>query len=178
MRCEVICLCTWWCDDYIDVINKCFRFVNAWFWWWWIICDVLHNANIMRWYIYLDLDKLWWCGLYANFDKRRWCFCVVLFIVESHTLHWRRWAFMPSDEAFMPSDEAFMPSDEAFMPSVPNYGQSDGYHMHNIVVSHGVGYVYVWVVWRWVFNWLTMIELRWCMMLCLVMIFMMNMKWI
>ena len=45
--------------------------------------------------------------------------------------------------AFMPSDEAFMPSDEAFMPSVPNYGQSDGYHMHNIVVSHGVGYVYV-----------------------------------
>src|ERR1051325_1168347 len=51
------------------------------------------------------------------------------FIVESHTLHWRRWAFMPSDEAFM--------------PSVPNYGQSDGYHMHNIVVSHGVGYVYV-----------------------------------
>ena len=38
-----------------------------------------------------------------------------------------------------------------FMPSVPNYGQSDGYHMHNIVVSHGVGYVYVWVVWRWVF---------------------------
>ena len=37
-----------------------------------------------------------------------------------------------------------------FMPSVPNYGQSDGYHMHNIVVSHGVGYVYVWVVWRWV----------------------------
>ena len=50
---------------------------------------------------------------------------------------------MPSDEAFMPSDEAFMPSDEAFMPSVPNYGQSDGYHMHNIVVSHGVSYVYV-----------------------------------
>ena len=43
-----------------------------------------------------------------------------------------------------------MPSEEAFMPSVPNYGQSDGYHMHNIVVSHGVGYVYVWVVWRWV----------------------------
>ena len=51
---------------------------------------------------------------------------------------------------FMPSDEAFMPRDEAFMPSVPNHGQSDGYHMHNIVVSHGVGCVYVWVVWRWV----------------------------
>src|ERR1051325_5641830 len=31
----------------------------------------------------------------------------------------------------------------SFMPSVPNHGQSDGYHMHNIVVSHGVGYVYV-----------------------------------
>ena len=37
-----------------------------------------------------------------------------------------------------------------FMPNVHIYGQSDGYHMHNIVVSHGVGYVYVWVVWRWV----------------------------
>src|ERR1051325_2192387 len=67
-------------------------------------------------------------------------FVLCCFIVESHTLHWQRWAFMPSDEAFMPSDEAFM-------PSVPNYGQSDEYHMHNIVVSHGVGYVYVW---RWV----------------------------
>ena len=63
-------------------------------------------------------------------------FVLCCFIVQSHTLHWRRWAFMPSDETFMPSDEAFM-------PSVPNYGQSDGYHMHNIVVSHGVGYVYV-----------------------------------
>jgi hypothetical protein len=29
-----------------------------------------------------------------------------------------------------------------FMPCVPNYGQSDGYHMHNIVESHGVHYVY------------------------------------
>ena len=75
-------------------------------------------------------------------------FLFCCFIVESHTLHWRRWAFMPRDEAFM--------------PSVPNYGLSDGYHMHNIVVSHGVGYVYVWVVWRWVFNWLTMMN-------CLVM---------
>src|ERR1044072_138410 len=56
----------------------------------------------------------------------------------------RRWAFMPSDEAFMPSDEAFM-------PSVPIYGQSDGYHMYNIVVSHGVGYVFVCVIWCWVF---------------------------
>src|ERR1051325_10238630 len=56
-------------------------------------------------------------------------FVLYCFIVESHTLHWRRWAFMPSDEAFM--------------PSVPIYGQSDDYHMHNIVVSHGVGYVYV-----------------------------------
>ena len=28
--------------------------------------------------------------------------------------------------------------------------KSDGYHMHNIVVSHGVGYVYFWVFWRWV----------------------------
>ena len=38
---------------------------------------------------------------------------------------------------------AFMPSNETFMPSVPIYEQSNGYHMHNIVVSHGVGYVYV-----------------------------------
>ena len=45
--------------------------------------------------------------------------------------------------AFMPSDEGFYAkATMSFMPNVPNYGQSDGYHMHNIVVSHGVGYVY------------------------------------
>ena len=32
--------------------------------------DVLYNANMIRWYIYLDVDKLWRCGLYANFDER------------------------------------------------------------------------------------------------------------
>ena len=63
------------------------------------------------------------------------CCCVVL-IIESHTLHWRRGLLC----------QATM----GFMPNVPNYGQSDGYHMHNIVVSHGVGYVYVLFVWRWV----------------------------
>ena len=44
---------------------------------------------------------------------------------------------------FMPSDDGLLcQAKMGFMPSVPNYGQSDGYHMHNIVVSHGVGYVY------------------------------------
>ena len=144
-------------DDVMIILMLLINASDLWmhdFWWWWIIGDVLHNANMMRWYIYLVLDKLWRCGLYANFDERRWFFCVVLFYcrvtyIALATMGFyatRRWAFMPSDEAFM--------------PSVPIYGQSDGYHMHNIVVSHGVGYVYVWVVWRWVFNWLTLIELR------------------
>ena len=57
-----------------------------------------------------------------------------------------------------------------FMPSVPNYGQSDGYHMHNIVVSHGVGCVYVWVVWRWV---LLIDEWYWIAMIYDMMLFMM-----
>ena len=150
MRCDDISLCTWWCDDYIDVVNKCFRFVNVWFWWWWIICDVLHNANMMRWYIYLDVDKVWRCGLYANFDERWWCFCCVV-LLSSH-IH------CIGDEGFYAKRRGLLcqatrllcQATMGFIPSVPNHAQSDGYHMHNIVVSHGVGYVYVWVVWRWV----------------------------
>ena len=61
--------------------------------------------------------------------------CCVVFIIESHTLHRRQGSLCQATRAFMPSDKAFM-------PSVPIYGQSDGYHMHNIVVSHGVHYVY------------------------------------
>ena len=58
----------------------------------------------------------------------------------------------------MPSDGLLCQAKIGFMPSVPNYGQSEGYHMHNIVVSHGVGYVYVELFgveflideWRWI----------------------------
>ena len=65
----------------------------------------------------------------------------------------------------------------AFMPNVPNYGQSDGYHMHNIVVSHGVSYVYVWVFWRWVlFDGLWRIAMLYDTLF--VMVFVLNIKWI
>src|ERR1051325_12251545 len=63
-------------------------------------------------------------------------FVLCCFIIESHTLHKRRGLLCQAKRLLCRAKIGFM-------PSVPNYGQSDGYHMHNIVVSHGVGYVYV-----------------------------------
>ena len=122
-------------NEYLLLINASDLWMHD-FWWWWIIGDVLHNANMMPWYVYLDADNLWRCGLYANFDEWCWCFCCVV-LLSSH-IH------------CIGNDGLLCQATMGFMPSVPNYGQSDGYHMHNIVVSHGVSYVYVWVVWRWV----------------------------
>ena len=115
------------------------------------VCDGLFIMNTwwytMRWYVYLDVDKYGDVGFIPNFDVRWWCFvvsCLWCRVVESHTLHWRRGLLCQATRAFMPKRRW------DFMPNVPNYGQSDGYHMHNIVVSHRVGYVYVWVFWHWV----------------------------
>ena len=104
-----------------------------------MICDAMICLSWCGW--------IWRRGFYTNFDVRWWCFvvsCLWCRVVESHTLHWRRGLLCQATRAFMPKRRW------AFMPNVPNYGQSDGYHMHNIVVSHGVGYVYFWVFWRWV----------------------------
>src|ERR1044072_2019948 len=85
-----------------------------------IRCD---DIFILMWINYSDV------GFMPILTSDDGVFVVCCFIVESHTLHKRRVLLC----------RAMM----GFMPSVPNYGQSDGYHMHNIVVSHGVGYVYV-----------------------------------
>ena len=62
---------------------------------------------------------------------------VMLFLLSSH-IH------CIGDEGFYVKRRGLLcQATMGFMPSVPNYGQSDGYHMHNIVVSHGVVYVYV-----------------------------------
>ena len=139
-----ICECMIFDDDELLVI---FCIMQIW-------CD---DIFILFWINYGDVGFM---PILMSDDD---VFVLCCFIVESHTLHCRRWAFMPSDEAFM--------------PSVPNYGQSDGYHMHHIVVSHGVGYVYVWTVWCWVLIdwWWLNCDGIWCL---LVMVFRINMKWI
>src|ERR1051325_1250542 len=70
-------------------------------------------------------------------------FVLCCFIVDSHTLHWRRGLLCQATRILCQATRILCQATIGFMPSVPKYGQSDGYHMHNIVVSHGVGYVYV-----------------------------------
>src|ERR1051325_3753095 len=71
-----------------------------------------------------------------------WCammmllFCRVCDVVLSSHIH------CIGDEGFYAKRRGLLcQSDDGLYANVPNYGQSDGYHMHNIVVSHGVGYV-------------------------------------
>ena len=81
------------------------------------------------------LCQFWWAMM-------MFLCCVVLLSSHIHCI---------GDEGFYAKRRGLLcQATMGFMPSVPNFGQSDGYHMHNIVVSHGVGYVYVWVVCRWV----------------------------
>ena len=115
------------------------------------LCDVNKYGEVDFMSIVMSDDDMLLCGLYVLSH---------IHFISEEGFYAKRWWLLCRAKL-------------GFMPSVPNYGQSDGYHMHNIVVSHGVhyvyfgvGYVYVRVVYHWVLNWWMIIELRRYMVFC------------
>ena len=103
-----------------------------------------HPLTDMPWLDTDDMFILMWINMETRALCQFWCammmFCCVVFVMSCCRVTYIALA----TRAFMPKRRW------AFMPNVPNYGQSGGYHMYNIVVYHGVDYVYFWVFWRWV----------------------------